>query len=170
MLMLPLALPGLISVVGLAQATVQVGSLADAAVPGAQIVGRIDALMNKYRKEQWEYLALPPGDKELAETRTSMQEEDAEMKGLFADFRKLPTDSANLAALTAFEQHWTEYVQTTAGDGQPLRMPGIVPKLSATPGAMPAPAPKLGEHTEQVLKTIGYSIEEISRLKEAKIV
>ncbi|GAB1695123.1 methyl-accepting chemotaxis protein [Krasilnikovia sp. M28-CT-15] len=113
-----LVLPGLVSVVSLFQATGRIGSLADASVPGAQIVGRIDALMNKYRKEQWEYLALPAGDKDLAETLTSMKEEDAEMKGLFADYRKLPVDDSNIKALTAFEGHWNAYVQATAGEAE----------------------------------------------------
>src|SRR5688572_5966966 len=45
--------------------------------------------------------------------------------------------------------------QVVAGDGEPLKVPGIVPKLSATPGAIPSPAPKLGEHTEQVLQELG---------------
>jgi formyl-CoA transferase len=43
-----------------------------------------------------------------------------------------------------------------AGDGEPLRVPGIVPKLSATPGAIRAAAPKLGEHTESFLRELGY--------------
>jgi formyl-CoA transferase len=37
-------------------------------------------------------------------------------------------------------------VETRSADGEPLRVPGIVPKLSATPGAMRHPAPRLGEH------------------------
>ena len=37
-------------------------------------------------------------------------------------------------------------VQVTAADGQPLKVPGIVPKLSATPGAVAHAAPRLGEH------------------------
>jgi crotonobetainyl-CoA:carnitine CoA-transferase CaiB-like acyl-CoA transferase len=37
-------------------------------------------------------------------------------------------------------------VETVAGDGQPLKVPGIVPKLSATPGGITHPAPKLGAH------------------------
>ncbi|WP_412738007.1 methyl-accepting chemotaxis protein [Krasilnikovia sp. MM14-A1259] len=111
-----LVLPGLASAVSLAQATGRIGSLADASMPGEQIVGRIDGLMNKYRKEQWEYLALPAGDKDLADTLSSMQEEDADMKGLFADYRKLPVDAANLKALAAFEGHWNAYVRATAGE------------------------------------------------------
>jgi formyl-CoA transferase len=37
-------------------------------------------------------------------------------------------------------------VEVTAGDGKSLKVPGIVPKLSATPGAIEHPAPRLGEH------------------------
>jgi formyl-CoA transferase len=60
--------------------------------------------------------------------------------------------------------------EIVAGDGEPLKVPGIVPKLSATPGAIRSPAPKLGEHTEQVLKEIGYSSEELVELKRSKII
>ncbi len=41
--------------------------------------------------------------------------------------------------------------QTTTPDGLPLAVPGIVPKLSATPGAIRSPAPTLGQHTDAVL-------------------
>ena len=57
-----------------------------------------------------------------------------------------------------------------AGDGEPLKVPGIVPKLSATPGEIRTAAPKLGEHTEGILKEIGFSALEISGLKEKGIV
>ncbi len=57
-----------------------------------------------------------------------------------------------------------------AGDGEPLRVPGIVPKLSATPGAIRSAAPKLGEHTEEVLKEMGYSGGEVSEMRQAGIV
>ncbi len=41
-------------------------------------------------------------------------------------------------------------VETIARDGVKLKVPGIVPKLSGTPGAIAHPAPRLGEHTAQV--------------------
>ena len=41
--------------------------------------------------------------------------------------------------------------QTTTPDGLPLAVPGIVPKLSATPGSIRSPAPTLGQHTDAVL-------------------
>ncbi len=58
---------------------------------------------------------------------------------------------------------------TVAGDGEPLRQPGVVPKLSATPGALRSPAPKLGEHTDDVLKDLGFSAAEISELRQRRI-
>jgi formyl-CoA transferase len=40
-------------------------------------------------------------------------------------------------------------------DGTAVLVPGIVPKLSATPGTIDAPAPTLGQHTDAVLERIG---------------
>jgi len=45
-------------------------------------------------------------------------------------------------------------VQTQDADGRPLQVPGIVPKLAATPGRLHSPAPRLGEHTEAVLGAV----------------
>jgi len=36
--------------------------------------------------------------------------------------------------------------------GLALDVPGVVPKLSATPGSLRTPAPTLGQHTEEVLR------------------
>ena len=58
----------------------------------------------------------------------------------------------------------------TAADGEPLAVPGIIPKLSGTPGAIRTQAPKLGEHTEEVLRQIGYGDAEIARLREARVI
>ena len=57
-----------------------------------------------------------------------------------------------------------------AGDGEPLKVPGVIPKLSGTPGAIRTPAPKLGEHTDDVLKEIGYSEAEIARLRASRTI
>jgi len=59
--------------------------------------------------------------------------------------------------------------QIVASDGEPLKVPGIVPKLSVTPGAIRSTAPKLGEHTEEILGTLGYSAAEIAELRKDKI-
>jgi formyl-CoA transferase len=44
--------------------------------------------------------------------------------------------------------------QATTPDGLALAVPGIVPKLSATPGAVRSPAPTLGQHTDAVLQAL----------------
>jgi crotonobetainyl-CoA:carnitine CoA-transferase CaiB-like acyl-CoA transferase len=41
-------------------------------------------------------------------------------------------------------------VDAVMGDGQTLKVPGIVPKLSATPGRIAHPAPTLGQHNPEV--------------------
>jgi crotonobetainyl-CoA:carnitine CoA-transferase CaiB-like acyl-CoA transferase len=38
-------------------------------------------------------------------------------------------------------------VDSPTSDGKPLKVPGVVPKLSATPGGIAHPAPRLGQHT-----------------------
>ncbi len=47
-------------------------------------------------------------------------------------------------------------VQAQTADGTFLKVPGVVPKLSATPGRIAHPAPRLGEHTGDVLSTRGW--------------
>ena len=48
----------------------------------------------------------------------------------------------------------------------PMKVCGSPLKLSETPGEVYAPAPMLGEHTEEVLRgTLGYSPERIAQLK-----
>ena len=46
------------------------------------------------------------------------------------------------------------------------RVLGFPPKLSGTPGAVRRPAPTLGQHTDEVMKELGKSDEEIGRLRE----
>ena len=59
--------------------------------------------------------------------------------------------------------------QHTLPDGQPIDLPGIVPKLSATPGATQWVGPALGEHTEQVLASVGIDSAAFNRLREQGI-
>jgi len=52
-----------------------------------------------------------------------------------------------------------------------IRMAGTPFNLSETPGDIYAPAPQLGEHSENLLKTIlGYSKKEIDELKKEKVI
>ena len=55
-------------------------------------------------------------------------------------------------------------------DGSVLAVPGIVPKLSATPGGHRRNAPRLGQDTDQVLRELGLTAEQIAGLKRRGIV
>ncbi len=52
-------------------------------------------------------------------------------------------------------------------DGREFKIPGIVPKLSETPGSTEWLGAALGAHTEEVLAGLGYTQERIGRLKAA---
>jgi formyl-CoA transferase len=60
--------------------------------------------------------------------------------------------------------------QVTLEDGTRLAVPGIVPKLSETPGRHRRNAPGLGQDTDDVLREIGLSAEQIAALKQRGIV
>lgn len=56
-------------------------------------------------------------------------------------------------------------------DGQPLSIPAIAPLLSKTPGSTRTPGPKLGEHTDEVLRTlIGASDEELASWRQSQVI
>lgn len=60
--------------------------------------------------------------------------------------------------------------QITMADGSTLKVPGVVPKLSLTPGQQRRNAPDLGQDTDEILKEMGLNAEQIHRLKEAGII
>ena len=64
-----------------------------------------------------------------------------------------------------------EMIQTALrADGKPLKVPGIVPKLSATPGSTEWLGPALGEHTDSILAALGYGAEDIAALRAEEAV
>ena len=58
----------------------------------------------------------------------------------------------------------------TMADGSTLAVPGIVPKLSITPGSHYRSAPALGQDTDAVLRGMGLSGDQIASLKSKGIV
>ena len=55
-------------------------------------------------------------------------------------------------------------------DGYSVKVPGIVPKLSATPGRVRSSAPHLGEDTDAVLVELGLTPAQIAALRSRGIV
>ena len=56
------------------------------------------------------------------------------------------------------------------GAARPVPLADTAVRLSATPGGIRRRAAALGEHTDEVLKEIGYSEEEIARLRVGEVV
>jgi len=59
---------------------------------------------------------------------------------------------------------------TQLPDGKDFRVPGIVPKLSLTPGEMRWLGPALGEHTDAVLGRLAYPAEAIAALRRDGVI
>lgn len=61
-------------------------------------------------------------------------------------------------------------IEARLPDGVAVKMPGIVPKLSQTPGAVNWQGPSLGQHTDSVLQSLGITTDDIQRLKQEGVV
>ncbi len=70
---------------------------------------------------------------------------------------------AQYAARQMFERH-------ALADGTMLAVPAVTPKLSATPGQTRWLGPRLGEHTDEVLSSLGYDESQIAALREDGVI
>jgi formyl-CoA transferase len=60
--------------------------------------------------------------------------------------------------------------QYTLKDGKPLKLPGIVPRLSETPGDTRWVGPGLGEHTAEILERLGYDANAQAGLRQRGVI
>jgi formyl-CoA transferase len=89
------------------------------------------------------------------------------------DGASVPAGRIYTVADIASDPHYRErgmLQEVQMDDGEPLMVPGIVPKLSATPGRQRTKAPKLGEHTDEVLREIGLTEAQIAQLRERGVI
>jgi formyl-CoA transferase len=80
---------------------------------------------------------------------------------------KVPAGKIYTAADIAHDPHFIAremILNQIDSDGDHLLVPGIVPKLSRTPGNIHRASPNIGQDNEQVLKEIGLSEEQISAM------
>lgn len=61
-------------------------------------------------------------------------------------------------------------LEQTTRDGDTVTVPGIVPKLSATPGRIRTSAPRLGDDTDAVLAEAGLTGEQIALLRSKGVI
>ncbi|UUX94719.1 CaiB/BaiF CoA-transferase family protein [Aquabacterium sp. J223] len=86
---------------------------------------------------------------------------------------KVPAGRAYTAKDIVEDPHYRArdmILKQTTRDGHVVDVPGIVPKLLGTPGAVRSSAPKLGDDTDAVLGEIGFSQQDIAALRGRKVV
>ncbi len=153
--------------------------------------GHINIAANK--QEQWEALADALGVPEL-KTDPRFQERDTRKKN-----RKLLTPLLEAKLKERETAYWVEVLnardipsgailgleealnqeqirhrgtlQTVEVEGiVPLRLFNLTAKFDKTPAAIDAPPPRLSQHTEEILGELGYSADDIARLREAQAI
>jgi len=97
----------------------------------------------------------------LAEVVDMLQKADVPVGGIYT--------VADIAADEQFKAR--EMIEEAVlADGTPVQIPGIVPKLSATPGGTRWLGPQLGAHTREILATVGIGESEYETLRKVGIV
>ncbi|MAM58857.1 MAG: formyl-CoA transferase [Salinicola sp.] len=56
------------------------------------------------------------------------------------------------------------------GDGESLKVPGVLPKLSRTPGRIEGGGPALGQHTQTVLDELGIDRDTQAKMRERGVI
>jgi formyl-CoA transferase len=102
---------------------------------------------------------------------TAQQSVDAALKVL--DAAGVPAGKIYNIADIAADPHYQArgMLQTiTLSDGSALSVPGLVPKLSRTPGAHRRNAPNLGQDSDAVLSELGINAEQIQAMRARGII
>jgi formyl-CoA transferase len=89
------------------------------------------------------------------------------------DEARVPVGYPFTAEDIAHDPHYLarEMIQTfIRPNGKPLKVPGVLPKLSATPGRLGNGGPALGQHTDEVLDELGIDQETRAKLRQAGII
>ncbi len=89
------------------------------------------------------------------------------------DDARVPAGYPYTAEDIAFDPHYLarEMIQTfTRPNGEALKVPGVLPKLSATPGRLGDGGPALGQHTDDVLDELGIDHDTRAKLRQAGII
>jgi formyl-CoA transferase len=85
----------------------------------------------------------------------------------------VPSGSVYTAADIAKDPHYHArgMIETeTLPDGTAIDLPGIVPKLSGSPGKTSWVGPQLGAHTDEVLQSLGIGAEHINHLRATGVI
>jgi len=89
------------------------------------------------------------------------------------DAAQVPAGSIYSAADIAADPHYRArdmIERHTLPDGTPIELPGVVPKLSQTPGRTRWLGPALGEHSREILASIGIDGQQFEALRAKGVV
>lgn len=89
------------------------------------------------------------------------------------DAARVPAGYPYTAADIAADPHYSarKMIQTiTRTNGKPLKVPGVLPRLSATPGRLGNGGPALGQHTDEVLDELGIDDATRAKLRSVGII
>ena len=121
-------------------------------------------------------------------TNTDRVRNDLELDAIVADFMRERTQEENLAIFDAagvtvgpvcdasdlgshpYIQGREALVELPDDEMGQLPMHNVTPRLSGTPGAIRTPAPKLGEHTAEILSELGIPCDRQAQLKTGGVV
>ena len=80
---------------------------------------------------------------------------------------RVPCGPVYNAADMVEDEHfkYRELFETVEINGEPLKIPAIMPKLQGTPGGTEWPGPDVGSHTDEILQSLGLDEDSISQLK-----
>ena len=84
------------------------------------------------------------------------------------DSAAVPAGRIYTVADIASDPHYKarENIQTIEmKDGSKVDVPGVIPKLSRTPGSIKTLAPDIGQNTDEILKGLGLSDDQVASLK-----
>lgn len=113
----------------------------------------------QWDRERWPELAAELARRFATAPRDVWAERFAEVDACVVpvlDLAEAPTHPHHVARGTYLE-----------GPGAP---PAPAPRLSRTPGAVRRPAPRPGEHTDEVLAELGRAADDVARLRERGVV
>lgn len=146
-----------------------------------------------YKPEHWPSLCRVLGQDTLLsdprfENEQNREKNDAPLVEIFAETFKTKTSEEWVSALSkadvpaAQAQSAEEVIIDPHCDANnyfaeiqdpefgPVRLPGVGPQFSGMSGIIRRGTPKLGQNTDEVLKELGYTEEQIKVLKEKRII
>lgn len=124
---------------------------------------RFDSHMKRMQQNTF---LIPEMDKIIAQKTAQEWEEIAQKFDIVMGRVQSPTDVAKDPQ--AWENGFFEEVEYSPGVKFKMIHSPVV--FSQTPGTIRTLAPELGQHTEEILLETGYSWDELSKLKEEKVI